>query len=89
VTRYILDTNVLVHIANEGDGWEKILSRMDAAGSRNLQISAATVFEITRMAERAKIKKKVIQALIAMVELHDVVPVHVKIAARLETCRAS
>ena len=56
-SRYLLDTNVVVHVANKATGWENIITKMETSGHGDISISAVTVWEIYRMAERAKVKQ--------------------------------
>lgn len=70
--RYVLDTNVLIHIADQADGWEKIVLKVDAVGKANLLVSAVTVWEIYRLVERAKLKKKVLQASLELLSVFKI-----------------
>lgn len=69
------------HLANEYEGWERIVERMASVGPQNLRISAATVFEFTRMQERRRVKKRVIEASLALLEPITVIPINAQIAA--------
>ena len=70
--RYVLDTNVLIHIADQADGWEQIVHKMDAAGKENLILSAVTAWEIFRQVARAKLKKRVLHAAVEMLSIFKV-----------------
>lgn len=79
--RYLLDTNVLVHLCNEYQGWEKLAEKIENLGKDRLCVSVGTVFEVSRMAERAKMKKRVIEAVIELLSLLTVEPLKEPAAA--------
>ena len=62
MTRYLLDTNVLLHVVNRSKGYELIEQRLASSGAREITVSAITVWEIFRMAEKAKIPTKASKA---------------------------
>ena len=53
MTRYLLDTNVLLHVVNRSKGYDLIEQRLASSGAREITVSAITVWEIFRMAEKA------------------------------------
>lgn len=72
--RYLLDTNVLLHLVNGAQGHENIRIRLESLEPDQLIVSAVTVWEIYRMAEKAKVSRKSIQAALAMLTLLQVEP---------------
>jgi len=71
---YLLDTNVLLHLVNHASGYTHIKSRFSFATPGSLCISAITVWEISRMVEKAKVPSK---ASLAALELMAQFPVEV------------
>ncbi len=59
MSRYLLDTNVLVHWVNKANGHALIEQKILAIDGSRLFVSALTVWEISRMAEKAKYRHKV------------------------------
>ncbi len=53
MARYLLDTNVLLHMVNRAKGYALIEDRLAVASPRKLAVSVITVWEIFRMAEKA------------------------------------
>lgn len=78
MTRYLLDTNVLLHMVNKSEGHEKISQRLAIENPDRVKISAITVWEISRMVEKAKSPAKVqpkidaVRAAMAMMVMFDV-----------------
>lgn len=79
--RYLLDTNVLLHLNNSYMGWESIARKIADAESGTILLSAATVFEIARMEERGKFKKKVVRACVEMLSIFPIEPITPEIAS--------
>jgi tRNA(fMet)-specific endonuclease VapC len=79
--QYLLDTNVLLHLVNQAEGWEKISARIALLQHNEMKVSAVTVWEIYRMAEKAKVSKKTIQATLGLLALFAVEPLTDKAAA--------
>lgn len=79
--RYLLDTNVLLHLNNSYMGWESIARKIAEAESGTILLSAATVFEIARMEERGKFKKKVVRACVEMLSIFPIEPITPEIAS--------
>ena len=52
MTRYLLDTNVLLHLVNKSQGHELIAHQLTTKNPQQLFISAITVWEISRMVEK-------------------------------------
>ena len=50
--RYLLDTNVLLHLVNKAQGHELIAEQLKARNPKQLFISVITVWEISRMVEK-------------------------------------
>ena len=63
--RYLLDTNVLEHLANRHDGWERIEAKIDSVGIEHCAISAVTAYELRRHIERGpgRVRKENIERL--------------------------
>ena len=80
-SRYLLDTNVVVHVANKATGWENIITKMETIGHGDISISAVTVWEIYRMAERAKVKKIAIKSMLSLSAMFKVIDMDGQIAA--------
>ena len=51
MNRYLLDTNVLLHVVNRSQGYEKIEQRIFCTDPDHIRISVITVWEISRMVE--------------------------------------
>ena len=58
----MLDTNVLIHVVNRAQGYEKIEQRLLVASAHSLLVSVISVWEIFRMAEKAKVPSKASKA---------------------------
>lgn len=56
--RFLLDTNVLLHVVNKAKGYELIEQRLVTAPAHSLVVSVITVWEIFRMVEKAKVPSK-------------------------------
>jgi len=54
MSRYLLDTNVLLHVVNRAKGYELIEQRLASSSPAALAVSVITVREIFRMAEKAQ-----------------------------------
>jgi tRNA(fMet)-specific endonuclease VapC len=59
MTRYLLDTNVLMHWVNKAEGFERIEERLIQIQPDRLFVSVVTMWEIYRMAAKAEYKHKV------------------------------
>lgn len=79
--RYLLDTNVLLHVVNRSQGWERIVKRFEEVGQSAMAVSAVTVWEIFRMVECAKVSKKLLTASVVLLELFEVEPLTAQNAA--------
>lgn len=79
--KYLLDTNVLMHWVNQSDGHDLIDFRIASTPSEKMAISAITVWEISRMVEKAKVSARSIQALLAAMSLFPVIVLDEQIAA--------
>lgn len=73
MTRYMLDTNVLVHIVNRRGKWRQALKTIDQHRSRCC-LSAVTYFELTNMALAARTGKDKAQELADFVHTFKVEP---------------
>ncbi len=78
---FLLDTNVLLHLVNKAEGWQHIEQKIDALQGKNLCVSAITVWEINRMAVKAKVKKVVIAAVFDLLAICEVIPLTDQYAA--------
>jgi tRNA(fMet)-specific endonuclease VapC len=81
MTRYLLDSNVLLHVVNRAAGYEKIVERLAIAKMGTVLVSAVTVWEVVRMAEKAKVPAKASKAAVALLETFDVEPLAQQAAA--------
>jgi len=72
MSRYLLDTNVLLHVVNKSKGHEKISARLAAENPDRVRICAITVWEISRMVEKAKGSTRATRAAIEMMGLFQV-----------------
>lgn len=80
--RYLLDTNALLHVVNRSKGYEKIELRLLQAKANSLAVSAITVWEIFRMAEKAKAPTKASKAALQFLDKFRVIPMATTSAAR-------
>ena len=62
MSRYLLDTNVLIHVVNRAKGFEFIEQRIASTNPEHIKISALTVWEISRMVEKANVPNPKIKA---------------------------
>ena len=81
MTRYLLDTNVLLHGVNRAKGYELIEQRLASSGAREITVSAITVWEIFRMAEKAKIPTKASKAALEFLSSFRIAPLTKQAAA--------
>lgn len=65
--RYLLDANVLVHLANQVPGWERIYGKYAAQPRGRVLLSAATAHELRFMILRAKASAKHVASLQGLV----------------------
>ena len=49
--RFLLDTNVLEHVANRAKNWERIQDQIERAGIANCAISTITAYELRKHIE--------------------------------------
>jgi len=87
--RYLLDTNVLLHVVNKSTGFEQIETRLSQVAQRNLYVSAVTVWEISRMVERAKVSKATMRATLELLDFFEVLPLTNQVAALSGSLAAS
>ena len=78
---YLLDTNVLLHVVNLSRGYELIEQRLASSGAREITVSAITVWEIFRMAEKAKIPTKASKAALEFLSSFRIAPLTKQAAA--------
>jgi tRNA(fMet)-specific endonuclease VapC len=80
---YMLDANVLVHLANKSTGWERIESRFKDTPFDVLCMSSIAFFELSAMHEkgRGKIRAASLAALQRSMSLIKVLPYTAKDAA--------
>lgn len=76
MTDYLLDTNVLMHLVNKAEGWQRIEKRLIELGSTRPFVSAVTVWEVSRLAGKSnnKTKKAAIVALQNLLTTFKVIP---------------
>lgn len=80
--RYLLDTNVLLHLVNKAKGHELIAHQLTITNPKQLFISAITVWEISRMVEkRSSASPKAALAALRLMEQFQVMPMDSKSAA--------
>lgn len=72
--RYLLDTNVLIHVVNKAQGYEKIEQRLLVAPALSLLVSVISVWEIFRMAEKAKVPSKASKAALEFLDEFRIAP---------------
>lgn len=72
--RYLLDTNVLLHVVNKANGHGLIEQRIATTQPDQIRISALTVWEIARMVEKSKVPSKASKAAMAALTLFEVEP---------------
>ncbi|MFA6062853.1 MAG: type II toxin-antitoxin system VapC family toxin [Gallionella sp.] len=73
MTRYMLDTNVLIHIVNQHGNWRKALRKIDH-DRVNVCLSAVAFFELSNMVLAARTGKDKAQQLSDMVNTLKVEP---------------
>ena len=81
VSRYLLDTNVILHVVNKSAGFEQIEARLSEVAQRNLYVSSVTVWEISRMVERAKVSKATVRATLELLDFFEVLALTNQVAA--------
>lgn len=80
--RYLLDTNVLLHLVNKARGHELIARQLETTDPRQLFISAITVWEISRMVEKkSAASPKAALAALRLMEQFKVMPMDSRSAA--------
>ncbi|MDI9334608.1 MAG: type II toxin-antitoxin system VapC family toxin [Cytophagales bacterium] len=79
--RYLLDTTVLLHLVNKSKGYELIERRLLQMTGNTLAVSVITVWEIFRMAEKAKVPTKSSTAALVLLEKSRVIPMTTAAAA--------
>jgi len=77
--RFLLDTNVLRHLANRASGWERIRSKIDNVGASHCAISADTAYELRQHIERGPARVRLenierLKAIYAGIECMDLNP---------------
>jgi tRNA(fMet)-specific endonuclease VapC len=81
MTRYLLDTNVLLHVVNRAKGYELIEQRLLSASPLKIAVSVITVWEIFRMAEKAKVPTKASKAALDLLGSFRIMPMTKQAAA--------
>lgn len=81
MNRYLLDSNVLMHVVNKASGYGLIESRLLSARADTVLISAVTVWEIFRAAEKGKVPAKAAKAALAFISEFKAVPLTREAAA--------
>lgn len=72
--RYLLDTNVLLHVVNGSAGHERIVEKLSSTPRASMAVSAVTVWEIARMVERAKAPARASRAALDMLSNFRQIP---------------
>ena len=70
--KYMLDTNVLMHFANDERKRYKIDKQLDRIGRENTFISSITIHEVHTKLIKAKVSKRNIDALYALLNIFTV-----------------
>jgi tRNA(fMet)-specific endonuclease VapC len=81
MNRYLLDSNVLMHVVNRARGFGFIEARLLQAKADTVLVSAVTVWEIFRAAEKGKVPGKAAAAALALLSEFKVVPLTREAAA--------
>jgi tRNA(fMet)-specific endonuclease VapC len=81
MSRFLLDTNVLLHVVNRSTGYALIEARLATSSQRSVAVSAITVWEIFRMAEKAKAPTKASKAALDMLSSFRTIPLTAQAAA--------
>lgn len=81
MSRYLLDTNVLLHVVNRAKGYELIEQRLASSSPAALAVSVITVWEIFRMAEKARVPTKASQAALELLSSFRIMPLTKQAAA--------
>lgn len=72
--RYLLDTNVLLHVVNRSARHENIIIHLENTPRASLAVSAVTVWEIARMVEKAKVPTKASNAAMDILTSFRMIP---------------
>ncbi len=72
MTRYLLDANVIVHLANQVPGVERIRARLDPLKPGQAALSAITAHELQFMILRARVSRAHLAALDRLVRFFPV-----------------
>lgn len=83
--KYMLDTNVLMHIVNFNPGYRRIIKRIQRTEKADMVLSAITYFELTAKIIAAKIGRDKAETLAGLVGQFKVQPYNAK--AALESSR--
>lgn len=83
--KYMLDTNVLMHIVNYNTGYRRIIKRIQGAEKSDTVLSAVTYFELASKIIAAKIGRDKAETLAGLVGQFKVMPYNGK--AAMESAR--
>lgn len=72
--KYLLDANVLMHWANEAEGYRLIVAKVEALAPKRRAISAITAFEVRRKMLEAKVSRDKVHALGRILAMFAVLP---------------
>ena len=61
MTRYLLDSNVLLHVVNRAAGYEKIVERLAIAKMGTVLVSAVTVWDSDNTREFSRVQGLVLE----------------------------
>ena len=80
--RFLLDTNVLEHVANRAKNWERIQDQIERAGIANCAISTITAYELRKHIELrpGRVRKENIERLKIMLAAVRSIPASLAIA---------
>lgn len=74
--KYLLDTNVIIHLANRAEGSDLIEQRLLTATAAKVCISSITSFELMRMLSKGegRVKKKALEFVSSSLDTFRVLP---------------
>lgn len=83
--KYMLDTNVLMHVVNFNSGYRRIIKQIERTEKADMVLSAVTYFELTSKIIAAKIGREKAETLAELVGQFKVLPYNAK--AAMESAR--
>jgi tRNA(fMet)-specific endonuclease VapC len=85
--RYLLDANVVLHLANKVQGYERILARVNELEPSAARISAVTAYELRYTLGRARASRERLRELAAWLRFFKALPFVAKAAEAAATIR--